>query len=228
MVTQSAESLGTVTATKRLPFGKRHRILLMVSRALPVLAMVFLAGLTSFDVSEASLVAQPESEPIRLSAGPTQKKLDELLVYGAGFIFSVKEPFGWAGDTETAAQFDANLLLHETNKPRESTSRLIRIRVNDKVDENTNADMEADMRDYRTQYPKVRFKDLPTKTARYLCLARVFYVPGEFYEYVAYINPGPKKPILLSVSMNTGKSEASAAELAAYESVLQSLTLLKP
>jgi hypothetical protein len=192
----------------------------MAPRAIVVLAMLVLAGLTGFDASEASLVAQHGSS--------THKRLDQLLVYGDGFVFSVKEPIGWVGDTETAAQIDANLLLHETSQPHESTSGLIRIRVNDKVDENTNADMEADIRDYRTQYPEVKFKDIPAKAGRYLCLAKVFYVPGEFYEYVAYINPGLGKPILFSVSMNTGKSEASTAELSAYESVLQSLTLLKP
>jgi hypothetical protein len=196
----------------------RNRLVRMAPRAFIVLAVLFLTGLTGFDASEASLVSQ-HGRP---------KKLDQLLVYGHGFAFTVKEPFGWVGDTENAAQFDANLLLHETSQPHESTSGLIRIRVNDKVNENTNADMEADMRDYRTQYPDVKFKDIPAKAARYLCLAKIFYVPGEFYEYVAYINPGPQKPGLFSVSMNAGKSEASAAELSAYESVLQSLTFVKP
>jgi len=59
-------------------------------------------------------------------------------------------------------------------------------------------------------------------------LGKVFYIPGKFYEYVAYVNPGPKKPVLFSVSMNTQKLEASAKELEAYKSAVQSVTLLKP
>jgi hypothetical protein len=157
-----------------------------------------------------------------------QQKLDQLLVYGNDFIFSVKEPPGWNGDTINAEKFQSNVILHESGQPSDSLSGLIRIRVNSKEDENTSADLEEDMRDYKARYAKVQFKDLSIKNPRYLCLAKVFYVPGEFYEYVTYVNPGPKKPLLFSVSMNTQKSEASAKELEAYKSAVQSLTLLKP
>jgi hypothetical protein len=123
-----------------------------------------------------------------------QQKLDQLLVYGDNFIFSVKEPPGWKGDTTSAAKFQSNVILHETGQPPESFSGLIRIRLNDKADENTSADLEEDMRGYKAQYPKIQFKDLAMKNPRYLCLAKVFYVPGEFYEYLAYVNPGQESP----------------------------------
>jgi hypothetical protein len=157
-----------------------------------------------------------------------QQKLDQLLVYGDDFIFSVKEPSGWNGDTTNAGKFQSNVVLHETGQPPESFSGLIRIRVNDKVDENTSADMAEDMRSYRARYPKVRFKDLSVGNPQYRCLAKVFYVPGEFYEYVTYVNPGPKKPVLFSISMSSEKSEASVRELEAYGSAVKSLMLLKP
>lgn len=157
-----------------------------------------------------------------------QQKPDQLLVYGDDFIFSVKEPPGWNGDTTNAGKFQSNVILHEAGQPPESVSGLIRIRVNTKVDENTSADLEEDMRGYRAQYPKVQFKDLPVKNPQYLCLGRVFYVPGEFYEYVAYVNPGPTKSVLFSVSMNSQKSGAGTKELEAYRSAVQSLKLLKP
>jgi hypothetical protein len=105
---------------------------------------------------------------------------------------------------------------------------LIRIRVNPKQDENTAADLEEDIRGYRTQYPTVQFKNLAVRNPTYQCWARVFYVPGEFYEYVTYVNPGPNKLVLFSVSMNSQKSEATTKELEAYKSAVQSLTLLKP
>jgi len=157
-----------------------------------------------------------------------QQKLDQLLVYGENFTFGVKEPPGWNGDITNAEKFQSNVVLHESGQPLDSTSGLIRIRLNEKVDENTRADLEADMREYRAQHPRIQFKDTPAKHPNYLCLAKVFYVPGKFYEYVAYVNPGPKKPVLFSVSMNTQNSEASAKELEAFESAIRSLTLLKP
>ena len=132
-----------------------------------------------------------------------QQKLDQLLVYGDGFIFGVKEPLGWKGDIASAGNLQSNVILHEGGQPPESSQGLIRIRVNDKVDENTEADLDEDMRGYRAQHPKIQFKDLTVKNPEYPCLAKVFYVPGEFYEYVAYVNPGAGKPFLFSVAMNS-------------------------
>lgn len=163
-----------------------------------------------------------------IEAGTTQQKLGELLVYGDDFLFSVQEPAGWTGDTENAAKFEANVVLHEAGEPRNSYKGLIRVSLNDKTDENVSADMAADMREYKTRYPKVQFKNLSINHPNYKCLSEVFYVPGDFYEYVAYVNPDPKRKIMFSASMNTGKTEATAKELAAYESAIKSLTLLKP
>jgi hypothetical protein len=162
----------------------------------------------------------------QLSLG--QQKRDQLLVYGDNFMFGVKEPPGWIGDTTTAEGFEANVVLHESGQPRDSWSGLIRIRVNPKTNENTSADMAKDMHDYKAQFPNVQFKDLAITNSSYKCIAKVFYSPGESYEYVAYVNPGPKRSILFSVSMNTEKSEASAKELEAYKLAVRSLTLLQP
>jgi hypothetical protein len=156
-----------------------------------------------------------------------QQKLDQLFVYGDNFLFGVKEPPGWIGDITNAEGFEANVVLHESGRPRDSWSGLIRIRVNPKASENTSADMTEDMRGYKAQFPNAQFKDLSVTNPRYPCLAKLFYIPGESYEYVAYVNPAPKQPILFSVSMNTQKSEASAKELEAYKLAVQSLTLLK-
>ena len=158
----------------------------------------------------------------------SQQKLDQVLVYNDNFMFGVKEPAGWTGDTTNAASFEASMVLHESGQPSDSWFGLIRIRVSSKVDENTSADLAEDIRSYKAQFPGVHFKDLSVANPRYLCLAELFYIPGKSYEYVAYVNPGPKKPILFLVSMNTPKSEASPKELEAFKSAVQSLTLLKP
>ena len=157
-----------------------------------------------------------------------QQKLDQLLVYGDDFIFSIKEPPGWKGDVANAEKFQSNVILHENGQPPESFSGLIRIRVNEKADENTAADLAEDMRGYKARYPKIQFKDLAVENPMYRCLGKVFYVPGEFYEYVMYVNPGKGRPLLFSASMSSEKSEANEKELDAYKSAVRSITLLKP
>jgi hypothetical protein len=157
-----------------------------------------------------------------------QQKLDQLLVYGDNFLFSVKEPAGWKGDTASAEKFQSNVVLRDATQSAAGVAGLIRVRLNDKTDENISADMEADIRSYRAQYPKVQFKGIVIKNPAYPAVAKVFYVPGQFYEYVTYMNPGPGKPFIFSVSMNTQTSEATAKQLGAYETTLASLKLLKP
>ena len=156
-----------------------------------------------------------------------QQKLDQLLVYGDNFLFSVKEPAGWKGDTASAEQFQSNVVLHEATQPPESLTGLIRVRLNDKTDENISADMKDDIRSYKTQYPKIQFKDIAIRNPGYPAIAKVFYIPGQFYEYVAYMNPGRGKPFIFSVAMNTQKSEATAKQLGAYESTLASLKRMR-
>jgi len=157
-----------------------------------------------------------------------QQKLDQLLVYGNNFLFSVKEPVGWKGDTVSAEKFQSNVVLHETAQAADSLTGLIRVRLNEKTDENISADMEADIRSYKAQYPKIQFKDIAVNNPAYPAVAKVFYLPGKFYEYVTYMNPGLRKPFIFSVSMNSQESEATAKELEAYRSTLPSIKLLKP
>jgi hypothetical protein len=102
------------------------------------------------------------------------------------------------------------------------------VRLSDKTDEDISGDIEADIRSYRAQYPKIQVRDIAIRNPSYPAVAKVFYVPGQFYEYVTYMNPGRGKPFIFSVSMNNQKSEATAKRLGAYESTLASLRLLKP
>jgi len=155
-----------------------------------------------------------------------QQKLDQLIVYGEGFMFSVKESADWSGDTQNALKFGANVVLHEKGQPLDSYTGLIRVKANEKTDENLAADMRADMKDCKSKYSKVQFRDFALDCSHSHCLAKVFYIPGEFYEYVTYVNPGPKSKIIFSVSLNSEKSKASPKEIEAYRKTTESLTLL--
>ncbi len=189
-----------------MPYSGANRARIAMARFLACCIIVFTLSFSSF----------------------AQQKLDQLLVYGDNFLFSVKEPAGWKGDTASAEQFQSNVVLHEATQPPESLTGLIRVRLNDKTDENISADMKDDIRSYKAQYPKIQFKGIAIRNPAYPAIAKVFYIPGQFYEYVTYMNPGRGKPFIFSVSMNSQESEATAKQLGAYESTLASLKLLKP
>jgi|WetSurSiteA1Bulk_404760.scaffolds.fasta_scaffold21532_2 hypothetical protein len=156
------------------------------------------------------------------------EKLDQLLVYGEGFVFGVKEPVGWKADINNAAKMNANILFYHSNESFSNHRSLIYIRINKKVDENVQEDLKYDMKQYRDRYPKIQFSDISVSHASFALYAKLFYETNLFYEYVTYINPGKGKPFTLSAAMNVQKREANAEELAAYKEIISSLILIKP
>ena len=157
-------------------------------------------------------------------AGP---KLDSLLVYGKDFIFSVEEPIGWVADTKRADEYQCNILIYPGSHDWKNSDGMIRIRVDDKTDEHVDKDLAADMNDYRSHYPNVQFADIIASHPEYRVYPKVFYIPNNFYEYVAYVNPGPQSALMFSVAMNKQKIKASQNELTAFREAIASLRMLK-
>jgi len=161
-----------------------------------------------------------------VASAQSSQELNNLLVYGKGFAFGVKEPDGWHGDTDKiAAQYHVNVVFQSPSEPPKDEVT-IRVRVNKKVDENTIEDLNYDMEGYKRQFPKVQFSDLNLAHSEYKTFAKVFFIPNQFYEYVAYLNPGPGKRFILSVAMSKKGGPATVDELKAYETVLRSITWL--
>jgi hypothetical protein len=159
-----------------------------------------------------------------------QQKMDRLLVYGDGFMFGVKEPEGWLGDTERASSFQMNILIYpRQHRPPEQVPDLdgvIRLRVNKKVDENTEQDLAADMAGYKKRFPKVQFTDIEVSHPAFKCYSKLFSVDGQFHEYVIYVNPGEQYWYMFSVAYASGKKPASDTDLNTLRMVIASLVAL--
>jgi hypothetical protein len=157
-------------------------------------------------------------------AHPDTAADDSTLVFGDGFVFSVKEPDGWhciCG--QAASEYQVNAVFFPTSAQSRAHHVAIRVRVNQKSDENTLEDLKADMRQYKRRYPKVQFAVLDVAHAEYRTYTKLFAFPNDFYDYVGYVNPGPNSTFTLSVAMSKGKILATQEELAAYAKVLRSL-----
>jgi hypothetical protein len=162
--------------------------------------------------------------------GAAQKKAEPqssaLLISGEGFSFMVQEPPGWKGDTDRARQYGVSVVFFPSLAASKAADVTIRVRVDEKSHENLAEDLTADLKGLRRQYPEIQSRDLEVRHPGYATFPRLFYKPGSFFEYVAYLNPGPRYPFSLEVAMSKAKSAASPGELAAFESVLKSITVL--
>lgn len=153
-------------------------------------------------------------------------KLNSLIVYGEGFAFGVREPDGWHGDTdELARKYHVNVVFSPASGSGEDDVT-IRVRLNKKVDENTIEDLNYDLKGYREEFPAAQFQDLSVAHAEFKTFSKLVFIPGKFYEYIAYLNPGAGRPFIFSVAMSAGKKPATDEELKAYQAVLGSLVWL--
>jgi len=156
----------------------------------------------------------------------SQGKMDRLLVYGKGFMFGVKEPAGWTGDTQNAGEIGANILFFKNGESFEHFKSFIYVKIMTKTDENIESDMEYDVKQYTKSFPKMKFKEIELANSGSRVVAKLFELKGKRHEYVAYINPGKGQPWMFSAGMNTGKDKATDAEFAAYRKVVSSLMLV--
>lgn len=159
------------------------------------------------------------------SGSPNPKEpMDSILVFGDGFLFSLQEPEGWrCVCDEAATEYQANAVVFPSSAQSRARHVAIRIRVNQKTDENTAEDLNSDMREYKRKYPTVQFAALDVAHPEYRTHAKLFLFPKDFYDYVAYVNPGPDSWFTLSIAMSKEKVPATQGELAAYAKVLKSL-----
>ncbi|MFY9825179.1 MAG: hypothetical protein WAM82_27625 [Thermoanaerobaculia bacterium] len=150
-----------------------------------------------------------------------------LLISGDGFSFMVQEPPGWTGDTDRARQYGVSVVFFPHSAQSKAADVTIRVRVDEKSSENLAAELKDDMNSLRQRYPEMKADDLAdVKHSAYATYPKLFYQPGSFFEYVAYLNPGPQYPFSIAVAMSKAKSAASPGELAAFESVVKSINVL--
>jgi hypothetical protein len=152
-----------------------------------------------------------------------EQLMDRLILYGEGYRFGVQEPAGWQGDWERASSLKSNIIFYPEGHKMTTAYGMIRVRVNKKRDEDTAADLAADMEGYRKRFPTIEFIDLQVAHPHYPCFPKLFLVEKRFHEYVAYVNPGPEYWYMFSVAINTGKNRATDSELEAFRTVVASL-----
>lgn len=155
------------------------------------------------------------------------ERLDTLMVFGQGFMFGVKEPIGWIGNTEDAAEYGGNVVFYKNVETLANHTSIIIVRVNDKTDEHTENDLKYDMEQSKTVIPNITFKDFKVTHPIYKCYPKIFIVEKKYTEYVVYINPGKdNSKIMFSVTLHVEKRAANKEELDAYQKIVGSIRIM--
>lgn len=154
-------------------------------------------------------------------------KKDNLIIYGEGFIFSVKEPNGWTGDMDLAEEYDANIIFYKNIDEIKKGGAIIQVYCFGKQDEKTEKDLQADIKSYKDKYKNLKQQDFLVSHKAYKCFSKLVFVDNDFYQYIVYVNPGSKYQKGISIAMNISKRKATEQELQAFKEIISSLIMLK-
>ena len=171
--------------------------------------------LAAFGVA-AALLAVP------LAAKSDEAK-DTVTVTTKEYVLAVHTPEGWQGDTETAKKYQGSVIF--TPKAAGPDGAKVLVSVHHKSDENTELRLQGEIAQYRKRYPHLELSEVDIKHPQYGTFGKLFSQPNDFYQYIAFLNPGTVYPYTLYVAMLKQKAPATPEELAAYKDILQSVRM---
>ncbi|MFZ1685954.1 MAG: hypothetical protein WAU70_00915 [Flavobacteriales bacterium] len=151
--------------------------------------------------------------------------MKSLIVYGDGFSFGVKEPQGWTGDIDRAAEYHSNIVFYPVGEDPDKAA-LVQVSAFQKQDEKTQNDLAFDVKSYEQQHASLKKEDLAASHKEYRVFAKLVFVKDEFFQYIAYVNPGQKFGKGFSVAMNVQKRRATDEELKAFLETITSLRMI--
>lgn len=156
------------------------------------------------------------------------EKAGVMTVTTKNYTFTVHTPEGWQGDTEAAKQYQGSVIFTPKTAAADPDGAKVLVSVHHKFDENVELSLQGDIQSYRKQFPHLDLGDLDVKHPQYQTFAKALSSPGEFYQYVAYLNPGSLYAFSFYAAMLKKKAPATPAELAAYKEIVQSLHMTPP
>ncbi|HEY7993217.1 MAG TPA: hypothetical protein VID24_03320 [Candidatus Eremiobacteraceae bacterium] len=163
--------------------------------------------------------------PAAPSASPTPPDLKNMMVYGDGFAFFVREPDGWVGHAPSDVGL-GNASFYSSTENAKTATTIISVQIMDYDGPDVEGDLTADMARWRAKYSTSTFEDLTATNPRYKTFGKLYLTPGEDPSYAVYVDPGPATKLYFIVSMEPPKRRATPDELAALDEVVTSLQLL--
>lgn len=141
------------------------------------------------------------------------------------FSFSARTPAGWKEDKEAARKYQVNLVFVPEGQGTQAAGAAIQVSADHKFDENVSLRIQSQVDAFRSRYPRLEVADLDVKHPEFTTYSKRIFQAGDFYQDIAYANPGSISPYVFYVSLTTRKVPPTDAETAAFRQVLESLEM---
>jgi hypothetical protein len=142
-------------------------------------------------------------------------------VYGQGWILGIRVPDGWQTSCcEKADKFGANLILWRGSLPVDNGFGVMRITVWPKDGSTIEEEWTNNQTQFKGAFPSAEFKPLKAPNDNYKTISAIFNIPGQYSDYVTFIEPGGNSKHRVSVALSS-KTPLTETELSAYLSVVK-------
>ena len=165
----------------------------------------------------------PAMTPSSAASNWSGSKVDvkSLLVYGDGYLYSVREPDGWHGDTNLPKGY-ANIAFYRDGETLKTSTTLILVRA-EQYDGPVKSDVASEMADLKKDHPNATCQDLAIGHPFYRSYGKVCFVPGKGPSYAAYLDAGAKAGLYFLVVMQPSGRPATADEMAVFKKLVASI-----
>jgi len=190
-----------------------------------LVAVGILSALAAVGPMKGLAGAEQAAAPAKPAAGTEIPKVD---VEVKDFAFSARPPAGWREDKEAAGKYQVNLVFVPEAEEARTGGAVIQVSADHKFDENVSLRIQSQVDAFRARYPRLEVSDLDVKHPKYATFSKQIFQAGDFYQDIAFANPGSVSPYVFYVSLTTRKAAPTAAETAAFREVLESLEMSPP
>ena len=160
-----------------------------------------------------------------LAATVGSSQMDQLLIFGNGWMFNVKEPTGWTGHTEDAYQYHVNIYFCLGKKTFSKSQVVMHISVNSKRGETLQQKMDYDIAYYKKQHKKIELQEFPMGELAYEVLSKKYTYDEKTIDYVCFLDPDKDSPLYLVFVLNGPKEDSPKYEQD-FLSLIRSLSWL--
>jgi len=139
-------------------------------------------------------------------------QMDQLLIYGNGWMFNVKEPKGWRCYTEDAYRYHMNAYFCLGKKNINNSPATMNIEVLRKGGKTLQERLAIDMEDYKKQSKSLEFLDFLVDGIKYESISKIYIINDKTTDYVCFLDPSKDSPWYLVFVLHGPKEESPKYE----------------
>ncbi len=144
-------------------------------------------------------------------------------VFGKNYIYQLKTPSGYQPKIQTVSLYEG----HIKYTPKVSTYKPFEFYIIDKFSTETADAVGYISNYYKMKYDKLSVFNINVKNFPYECVAKMYSVDQQFYDYIFYINCGERFKYWIIANLHSEKRPLNQNEIDVFYNTMLSLNPIR-